>query len=361
VPAGLLQRRLEFGLLSGIDMTVVFVSAGGAVLCARAGMGMWSLVVQGIVATVLQSALAWFASEYRVSSAFNVSMARAALSFGMALSMSSIAAVLAHQAYSFIIGRHLGAYSLGLYGRASGVSLLLNTTIGALAGSVMFPALAALPDKSSRKTATLKATGALVFALAPLAAGLTVAADLLVLLLYGPKWLPAAEPLRILSLAFFVNVSLYPVIALYNACGRSDLMLKITLFAAAVSTACAATGAAFGSLRSVAYGYLAYSLILAVPQARFAGALVGIRLADLLRVAIGPIGSAAVMGVAVVIARAVLPPLRPLLEFAATVAVGVITYAATAILLRLEVLVHIRGLLIRRPKPTPEPTPLHPS
>lgn len=348
VPEGILRKRMAFSSVSRIEVAIGAASSLVAIGCAFAGFGVWSLVAQALAQSALAAVWWLLASGFRPALTIQKQAVREGVSFGSALSLTDIMSLLANTAHTFILGRALGAQAMGLYARAIGISQLLQTHVGTLASSVMFPALASLDDPKRIKSATLQATAATVFATAPITAGLVTTGDLVVAVLYGDQWTPAVVPLRVLAVALFINIALFPIVTLYRSMQRADLLLRVAAPAALLSIATAIAGTSIGSLEAVAWFQLMCSVVMIAPHVLVAGGLVGIDLRTVLRTAGSSVGCAAAMGLSVFAARTIAPALPPVLELASCALLGVMVYAGLAFGLRVAPLYNLLKLMRER-------------
>lgn len=335
VPEGVLRKRMAFSSVSRIEVGIGATSSAVAIACAYKGLGVWSLVAQSLMQSGLAAMLWLLATGFRPLFVLQRSTARAGLRFGGALSLTDIVSFIANSAHTFIIGRTLGAYAMGLYSRAIGISQLLQQHVGMLTGNVMFPVLANMRDVARIKSATLQATAGTALITAPIATGLVVTGDLVVEVLYGAQWQPAVLPLRVLAAALFINISLFPIATLYRTMQRADLLLRVSVPAAVLSVASAAAGSTLGGLDLVAWLQLLCSIIMIVPHVWVAGGLVGIDLRAALGSAGSPVACAASMGLAVWMARTLLPAMPSPVELAISVVLGAAVYGGLAFGLRI--------------------------
>jgi PST family polysaccharide transporter len=119
---------------------------------------------------------------------------------------------------------------LGIYDRAWRTSNLITQNLAWTIADVAMPSLSALKERPEAMRQAyhrmLRFLGIVAF---PLLIGMFVVADEFVLLLYGPKWVETVLPLRILIVFTLQRAISSPVGVLFNAVGRPDIGLKLTL------------------------------------------------------------------------------------------------------------------------------------
>src|SRR5262249_51859833 len=133
------------------------------------------------------------------------------LSYGVGAGSSSMAGYLAVNADNFIVGRLLGATSLGLYARAYNLMNLPYVYVASVLSGVLFPAFAQIQTDIPRlRRGYLTMTRLTAVIAGPSMAALAIAAPSLVPTLYGPAWAGVVSPLQILCAAGYFR-SLYNV------------------------------------------------------------------------------------------------------------------------------------------------------
>jgi O-antigen/teichoic acid export membrane protein len=205
VPNAMLVRQLYIRdfVLSSTIATVAGAAVGIAM--AVAGAGLWSLAGMALTESFVATSLAWaFASRARVWSprfATDRHVLSELLGFSAAASGTRMLLVAQGSIDSIVVGRQLGTDALGQYSLGYRFLFLpLDRLLDAI-GGVLEPVLATLQDDRARFQDTLLRVERYVCSLyLPLTLGTAVVAQDLVLVVFGPEWLPAVAPLQILSL-----------------------------------------------------------------------------------------------------------------------------------------------------------------
>jgi O-antigen/teichoic acid export membrane protein len=205
VPNAMLVRQLYIRdfVLSSTIATVAGAVVG--VSMAIAGAGLWSLAGMALTESFVATSLAWaFSTRARVWRPRLAADRRALsdlLGFSAAASGTRMLLVAQGSIDSIVVGRQLGTDALGQYSLGYRFLFLpLDRLLDAI-GGVLEPVLAALQDDKARFQATLLRVERYVCSLyLPLTLGTAVVAHDLVLVVFGPEWLPAVVPLQILSL-----------------------------------------------------------------------------------------------------------------------------------------------------------------
>lgn len=199
VAGALLRRRLDFKRQFFIDTGSAVVGYGGvAITLALLGQGVWSLVwgslCQGLLAAVGQLACA----RHSVRPLLARRELGQLLNFGVGTSANQGVNYVALNGDNFVVGRTLGAASLGLYNRAYMLMSLPFTYAASVMSTVLFPAFAQVQAEPGRlRRGYLMMTELTAMIAAPAMGTLAVVAPHLVLTLYGPQWTGVVVPLQI--------------------------------------------------------------------------------------------------------------------------------------------------------------------
>jgi PST family polysaccharide transporter len=245
-----LQRALAFRRLFIIDViSYLFGYALVASIGAMYGLGVWSLVLGSLAQALIASGLSIVMTRAPIRPLFAMAELRELLGFGMGVSISGIAAYCGRTGDNFMVGRLLGPAALGFYARAFNLMMLpLNYVCSALP-NVLIPIFARLQHDRARVgrgfLLSVQATGLVI---APVMAGLAVAAPHMIIGLYGERWSPVVVPLQILCSVGLPRAVVSLAGAVNRTCGGvyAELRLQV-LFAAAVLAS-----ASIGSERGVA-------------------------------------------------------------------------------------------------------------
>jgi O-antigen/teichoic acid export membrane protein len=198
----LLQREMGFRKIAAIDFLSYALGYGAlGVGLAFSGWGLWALVWAHVGQATLNALLVLLVKPCSVRFALNAKTAGALLYFGSGFSLARVGNYVANQGDSLVIGKCLGAESLGIYGRAYQFLMMPANFIGNIFDKVLFPAMVSVQGDRDRLTrAFARATGAAAMLTLPLTGLLLVLAPEIVWLLLGPDWVQVVTPFRILCL-----------------------------------------------------------------------------------------------------------------------------------------------------------------
>lgn len=276
VHQALLEKASRFRPLAIIESAAAIIGLVGAVWAGWSGWGVFSLVLQTLLATLFTSIGLWVVSKWRPGFNWDASEIHGVLGFGGNLVGFNIFNYLIRNIDNLFIGRFLGSTDLGYYSMAYRLMLWPLQNISSVVGRALFPVFSCLQvDRGRLAGAYVRATAAITLITAPMMFGFFVLREPFVMVALGERWLPVAE-----VLAWLVPVGLLQSIgttvgSLYLATGRTDVMFKWSVGAGLLVIPAFAIGLHWG-ITGIAAAYFVASLLLFLP-----GLAIPFRLVDL--------------------------------------------------------------------------------
>ena len=203
VPTHLLRRDLHFRDLMVADTLAYCVGYGfTAITLALQGYGVWSLVWGEIMHKVVHTVMVIRYTRMPLHPRWALREATDLLSRGAGFSLARSFEFIARQGGYFVVGRWLGAASLGYFTRADKLILLPRNYVGQSLFHVLFPAMAQR-QQGTERLATIYLHGSEVLSLValPVSALLFVCAPEIVSVILGGQWGPVVILLQILAFA----------------------------------------------------------------------------------------------------------------------------------------------------------------
>ncbi len=228
VQSAKLQIAVDFKSIALINAVATILSGGIAVWAAYKGWGVWALVIQTLIKSLVSVVCFWIVGKWIPKTGFDKDSFKRLFGFGSKLLACGLLGTTVTNVYNLIIGKYYNPASLGFYTRAQQFPELTAGTLNSVLNNATFPLMATLQDKRDELIQTfsrlIKLSALVVF---PAMVGLAVLSDEIILVLLGDKWLPASDLLFWLALSYvFIPLSSLNL-NLLNAIGRSDLFMKI--------------------------------------------------------------------------------------------------------------------------------------
>ncbi len=230
VPNLILQKRLEFGRLALCEIINSFSNALIAVPLALMGFGVWSLVYGQLGSKLISTITSFKLSRWHPRLEFSIPMAKEQFAYGKFMWAFVVLSAIGDAVDKVIIGKVLGAASLGYYGLAFNLSNLPATNITSLVNQITFPAFSKVQnDRAKLKSAFIKTLSHVAIISMPIAFGILAIAENLVVVVCGKKWLPAVPLIKILVF-YGMSMSISSLTGpIFKAIGKPNVMLYTSI------------------------------------------------------------------------------------------------------------------------------------
>jgi len=222
----LLQKELDFKIVSLVDISAVFLEVATCILLATNGAGVYSFVYGKIAYFSLRSMVFFCIGlrNWRPKFYFSITDIRPFINFGLFQLGANYMFVLYSEMPKFIIAPLLGLEAMGTYELATRITMQPLSKIAPVLKKVAFPVIASIQDNIAQ---VRKAYGAYILLLevtvAPVSMIIGVFAEPIVTLLFGEEWLHVVPLVRILSVAVFVRSLCQAAASLALGMRRADL------------------------------------------------------------------------------------------------------------------------------------------
>ena len=332
----ILRRSMRFSRFAVVMYSYAVANAVASIAFGLAGFGVWALVFGSLAGTTTSTVAAWVLSGWRPLAHFRLAEIREISRFSSGLSLNNVFNYLSEYGDRYVIGRFIGTTAVGFYNVAYRLLLYpVQITVRAFL-HVLFPTFSRMGDDHRAMGRGFVRAVSLVFALTlPAMTGLAILAEPVVGALLGPRWLPAATLVSILSFIAPLSVVTSATSAIYQAKGRTHAMMLMAALDGAILVTAYVIGAQWG-LVGVATAYLVAEVLWVYPQLAVPFRWIGLPVRRLVA-ALRPFA----LGSAVM--AAVVFPLRVLLEsgdfgwwpiLGICVPAGVVVYGAVILALR---------------------------
>lgn len=286
IPTVVLTRLLRFRTEFWLQFTTATTRALTAIAFAWAGSGVWSLVVGALTGALMQALLALVLVPFRPRLRFSwpylqSTWRRSAGYFGNGL--------LHYVNTNFdvlVIGRSLGAASLGYYQNARTLTDEVRARLAVPLQRVLFPALSTLQgDTDKLQYFVRRGTSMLAAIVIPVSFAISANAAELVSVLYGEQWLPMTFILQMFGLSAGFRAVAAVSTSLFHACDRVGLSLRYNIVGTAIMIGAVWLAVPYG-VNAVAAAMAAASLYWLITF-RIGISLIGLRTRDALAI-LGP-------------------------------------------------------------------------
>ena len=270
----ILKRRLDFKTPTKISlMTRVFSACVGIVL-AYMGYGLWSLVISGILSSLLTVILNWFAVRWLPHTGWSKNSFKYLWGYGNKMMASSIIDTVYFNITPIFVAKFYSPSELGLYNRAYGYAMLPSQNISSVIQNVTFPVLSKMQNDNAflsyNYRRMLKVTAFIIF---PMMMMLSALARPLILILITAKWEACIVLLQIICF----SLMWYPIhsinLNLLRVKGRADIILRLEIIKKVIGVSILAITLPQG-LITFCYGNIVSSMISLIINTYYTGKLI---------------------------------------------------------------------------------------
>lgn len=227
VPATLVTIELDFKLIAKVNLIAVLISGGAAVYLAYIGLGVWSLVWQTLLKSVVTGFLLWYFTKWKPSWKFSKASFKQLFSYGSKLLIGSLMNTTVSNVSSLFIAKIISAKELGFYTQGIQFTDLIFRTINAMVDKILLPSLSKIQDqKEVLISYTKKIIKIVTIFITPIFFILIVVAEPLIKVLLTDKWLPVVPIIQIFAVSRLITIICGINVNLLYVLGRTDLALK---------------------------------------------------------------------------------------------------------------------------------------
>lgn len=226
-----LNKALQFKIQFKLAIPSLIISATVSIWMAHNGFGVWSLVAKDVIFATLATAQLWWYSRWVPTFIIDKEKLKYHFNFGYKLSLTSIINTTFDNLYNVIIGKYFSATQLGYFSRARSLEQLPSDFFFNAFNRVFYPLLAKVNDDDGQlKNTYSKLVQIVVFVVTPILIYLGIVAIPFFRWLLTDKWLPAVPFFQLLVISgIFYPIHRYNL-NICNLKGRSDMVLKLSMF-----------------------------------------------------------------------------------------------------------------------------------
>ena len=280
-----LNREMQFKSRSVVDVMSGFVTGSAGILMAWAGMGVWSLILSGLLAALFKNI--WLArlTPLKLRLNMDASIMRKHSAYGFKIVANDFVTYMRLEIKNLILSKLSGPAFVGLFNKAESLSRLPNQLMMSATMEPVFRAMSkAQDDLDQTKYLFYRTITLLMVYTTPIYVLLWWIAEPFINVVYGEKWVQAGAPMSILAIAgFFMNIIIPSgvVLAAQNRLGQEMVAQSFNLL---VVIAACFIGLQWG-LEGVAWGIVLSRVLLAVHFYWLVRRTLPTRVMDLIRAA----------------------------------------------------------------------------
>lgn len=257
----MLRRNFRYRWLAVCSLVSTLVSGAAAVFFALHGLGVWSLVIQALTASVVSAIMLWSQPQWRFTFDFDFVGVRSLISYGLNRLASNLLDFANLRYIDIFLVAALGPVALGIYSVGVRVYQTFGHALSSAIVDVVHNGFSRLAhDRPALVAAYYKAITFAAAIAVPTFCLLGAIAPEAIVVLFGSKWAGSAEVLRPMAfLGAAQALETYNDIA-FKALGKPSISLKIVVFRTVI-TFLTLLAVREPSLSTVVYAYVASQLV----------------------------------------------------------------------------------------------------
>ncbi len=225
-----LEKQLDFKAPSLIGIVSVVFSGIISIIMAYKGFGVWALVTNTVLKSLVTTILLWKISYWKPKLIFSIVSLKSLFSYGSKILVAGLIQSFFQNIYYLIIGRFFTAQNLGYYTRASQFKDLPIITITSVVSKVTFPIFSTIQDNDEKLiSGYTKALRLLSMASLPMMVFIFISCKPLIHIFLGAKWLPVVPYLKVMTLYGWIYVIHVMNTQIITVKGRSDYYLHLRI------------------------------------------------------------------------------------------------------------------------------------
>lgn len=274
IQSALLSREMNFKAQLQATIPASVISGIVAVGLAYFGFGVWALIIQMLLSSLITTLLLWHIQGWRPTRGFSRKAFTGMYHFGYKLFIANLSNTLFLNIYIVVIAKLFTATVAGQYFFAEKLKdIVLSLFVGSVQ-QVTYPALSSLQnDESHLKAGFRRVIQVTTFLISPAMIFLSVLAWPLFHALLPEKWLPAVPYLQLMCIAGIM----YPLhlinLNILQVKGRSDFLLFLEIIKKLLVVIILLISYHYGVI-GILIGQIISSVIAYIPNSYFAARLI---------------------------------------------------------------------------------------
>lgn len=256
-----LTISLDFKSQAKSSLISVVISGCIGVYFAYKGYGVWSLVIQSLLNSILNSTLLIIIAKWMPKLQFSLQSLKTMFGFGSKLLLSGLLHTVYTNLYSLVIGKRYNVNDVGYYNQANQISRFPSVSLMAIITRALYPIQCKMQDDDYNLRNSfiryIRVCSMVVFVIMIGIASLSVP---IVNLVLTEKWSKICPLLSILCIGYMFTSITVLNNQILNVKGRTDLYLKVEIIKKIFGLIILLSTIPFG-LKIICLGIVAYNII----------------------------------------------------------------------------------------------------
>lgn len=252
------SRRLEFKKLFISTFSAVMLSGIAGVVMALTGYGVWSLVTQHLLYSVVSTIVLAVSSGMKMEKGVSFSECKTTLSLGGKFLFTSLIMTIGKEIRTLIIGKLYTPTDLAYVDKGQQLTSAPMTVVQSSITAVMYPVLAKHQDRTeSIRDIVRRFAQVSSFVIFPVLFGLAAVADYLIPLLLTKNWIESVQYVVIYCFIWLLNPIQMAHVQAIKAVGKGNILVALEMVKSFVSLGILAISVVlFDSIQAIVIGLL---------------------------------------------------------------------------------------------------------
>lgn len=227
----LYSARRDFKTPAIVGVITTLTGMPVCLYLAYTGWSYWSMVIQGVVSNLLSLVIIWTISPWKPKLLWSNKSFKEFFGFGFKLVLSGLSNIAYMQSRQLIIGKFYSPASLGNFNKGFQLASMPSTLMESIVSGVIYPVLSTIQSDEQRLIAAYRKYIRLNNIVNQIVLLTMVCnAQALILFLYGPSWEEAYIYAQLICFGTAVNALSSVSSNIFMVKGRTDIILKITVY-----------------------------------------------------------------------------------------------------------------------------------
>ncbi|WP_432739132.1 lipopolysaccharide biosynthesis protein [Ligilactobacillus agilis] len=330
-----------------ISTTVSSIISGiVGIIVAYLGYGIWALVVQYILNTIIISIALFVQLDWHPQLKFSWASGKPLLSYGWKIVATSFIGTFFNQLRTLLLGKMYTPAELAFYNRGQKFPELVSQNIDGTISTVLFPAISEFNDDLSKVKSMIRRSLRLsTFIIMPIMFGMAATSKPIILILLTDKWISSVPYMQYLCIAGAFGTISNTNMQAISAIGRSDVLLKLELVKKPLYLILLLIGLRI-SVLAVAYTMLIYTICSTVMNMSPNRKLLNYKFKEQVSDILPALSLSLIMFL--VVDSLTLLNLPMMIIFIIQIVVGIVIYVFLAIIFKLEAWNYLLSTVLKR-------------
>ncbi|MFN3757278.1 MAG: oligosaccharide flippase family protein, partial [Flavobacterium sp.] len=227
VHRSIMTKELKFKKIAVINNIASVGSGIIAVIMAFAGAGVWALIAQGVIQSIIEWPLYMKTSPWSPKKLWNKVAFKDMFGFGAFTTLSGLVYKFSSQGDYLLVGKILGKIDLGLYSFAFILTDSIRVQVRHIVDAVMYPVYSKTQDNQEKQVHFLhKSVLFNSLAITPIMGVLFVSTEL-VTYIFGEKWIGSLLVVKIIAVSVVIQIVTNSFSTIMRANNKSYLEFKL--------------------------------------------------------------------------------------------------------------------------------------